>query len=199
MVAYMNTDRNTNRRAFTVAEMIVTLTLVTIMSAVMLTRVDYTSFRVDAGARGVRAMLQRAQANAVTSQHNMLVAVDVANGQLFVVDDVNNNLVVDADERVTSVPLQDGVIFATPPDTWAGAPAPASAMTGSVLITVTVNGNALPAFVFRSDGAASSDVQVYLTSKRGLTTDIRGVNVTQATGRVDWYKHLSGSWMLAGF
>jgi hypothetical protein len=52
--------------------------------------------------------------------------------------------------------------------------------------------------VFRSDGATSSGVQLYLTSLRRQVNDWRGINVTQATGRVDWYKDQAGTWALAG-
>ena len=118
---------------------------------------------------------------------------------MYVIDDVNNNMAVDPGERITAVPLEDGVIFATPASTWAGAPAPTGPLTGQGVTNITVNAALLPAFVFRSDGAASTDVQIYLTSLRGAPTDPRGVNVTQATGRVDWYKNTGGAWILAGF
>jgi prepilin-type N-terminal cleavage/methylation domain-containing protein len=187
------------RPGFTIIEMMIVVTLVAIVTAMIMPKVNYTGYRVDVGARSVRVAMQRAQAYAVSSQHNMLVAIDVPNGQLYVVEDVNNNLAVDPGERVTSVPLQDGVIFASPPTTWTGAPTPTGAVTGSSLTTITINSAALPGFVFRCDGAASTDVQIYLSSKRGLVTDFRGVSVTQATGRTDWYKDLGATWMLAGF
>jgi prepilin-type N-terminal cleavage/methylation domain-containing protein len=187
------------RRAFTVMEMLIVVTLVAIVTAMVMPKVNYTAYRVDAGARGIRVALQRAQTFAVSSQHNMLVAIDVPNSQLFVVEDVNNNLAVDPGERVTNVPLQDGVIFSVPGTSWAGAPTPTGELTGATLTTITVNGTSLPGFVFRCDGAASSDAQIYLSSKRGVLTDFRGVNVTQATGRVDWYKDLGATWAMAGF
>jgi type II secretory pathway pseudopilin PulG len=187
------------RAAFTVIEMLIVVTLVAIVTAMVMPKVNYTAYRVDVGARGVRVALQRAQAYAVSSQHNMLVAVDVPNGRLYVVEDVNNNLVADPGERVTSVPLQDGVIFGAPATTWPGAPAPSGAITGTNLSAINVNGTSFPGFVFRCDGAASTDAQIYLTSLRALATDYRGVNVTQATGRADWYKDQGGSWVLAGF
>jgi prepilin-type N-terminal cleavage/methylation domain-containing protein len=179
------------RRGFTLSEMLIVVTLVAIVTAMVMPKVNYTGYRVDVGARSIRVALQRAQAFAVSSQHNMLVAVDVPNGQMWIVEDVNNNLAADPGERVTSVPLQDGVIFAEPGTTWSGGPVPTGAITGSALTTITINGNSLPGFLFRCDGAASTDAQIYLSSKR--------VNVTQATGRSDWYKNLGGTWLLAGF
>jgi prepilin-type N-terminal cleavage/methylation domain-containing protein len=187
------------RHAYTVIEMLIVVTLVSILTAVVMPKVNYTGYRVDVGARGVRVALQRAQAFAVSSQHNMLVAVDVADGRLYVVEDVNNNLTADPGERVITMPLQDGVIFAVSPSTWAGAPAPSGPITGSNLGMITVNGVSYPGFVFRCDGAASTDAQIYLTSLRALPADFRGVNVTQATGRSDWYKNVGGAWVLAGF
>jgi prepilin-type N-terminal cleavage/methylation domain-containing protein len=187
-------------RAFTLIEMVIVVALIALITAMALPQVNYTAFRVDSGTRAVRAALQHAENYAVASQHNQLVAVDVPNGEVYVVDDVDNNMAADPGEHITGVPLQDGVIFATPPTstTWTGAPLATSPLNASSLITVTVNGNSLPAFVFRSDGASSTNVQVYLTSLRREVNDWRGINVTQATGRVDWYKDQAGTWALAG-
>jgi hypothetical protein len=181
--------------------MVIVIALIAVITAMALPQVNYTAYRVDSGARAVRAALQRAQNYAVSSQHNQLVAVDVTHGVVYIIDDVNNNMAVDPGEHITGVPLQDGIIFATPPTTttWTGAPMASSALMASSLITVAVNGNALPAFVYRSDGAASTGVQLYLTSMQRQVNDYRGVNVTQATGRADWYKDQAGTWVLAGF
>lgn len=187
------------RLAFTLVEMLIVITLIAIVTATTMPRVNYVSYRVDAGARSIRTALQRAQAFAVSSQHNMLVAVDVPNGRLYVVEDVNNNLTADPGERVVEVALQDGAAFQTPSSSWPGAAALAGPLSGSTLTTISVNGVALPGFVFRCDGAASTDAQIYLTSRRALVNDFRGVNVTQATGRIDWYKDQGGTWALAGF
>ncbi len=187
------------QRGFTAMEMLIVVSIVSIASAIALSRVDYTSYRVDSAARGLRATMQRAQSAAVTSQHNVLMAFDVTNQRVYVIDDNNNNLAADPGERVTSSTFQDGVIFGAPPDAWVGAPAPTGALNASVLTTVSVNGAALPTVVFRSDGAACTDAQIYLTSSRGVSTDFRGVSLLQTTGRTDWYKRSTGLWVLGGF
>jgi prepilin-type N-terminal cleavage/methylation domain-containing protein len=187
------------KRGFTTTEMLIAVSIVSIASAIVLSRVDYTSYRLDSAARGLRATVQRTQAQAVTSQHNELLAFDLVNQRVYVVDDVNNDLTVDPGDRVTSAAFQDGVVFGLPADTWVGAPTPSGAITASALATVTVNGLALPTIVFRSDGAASTDAQIYVTSLRGLSTDFRGVSIMQTTGRTDWYKRSTGTWALAGF
>ncbi len=189
-----------NYRAFTLIEMVIVIALIAVITAMALPQVNYTGYRVDSGARAVRAAFQRAENYAVSSQHNQLVAIDVPHGELYIVDDVNNNLAPDPGEHVLGVPLQDGVIFATPPatTTWTGAALATSPLNAASLINVTINGNSLPAFVFRSDGAASTTLQLYVTSMRRQVNDWRGVNVTQATGRADWYKDQAGIWVLAG-
>jgi prepilin-type N-terminal cleavage/methylation domain-containing protein len=189
-----------NYRAFTLIEMVIVICLIAVITAMALPQVNYTAYRVDSGARAVRAAFQRAENYAVSSQHNQIVAIDVPNGEVYVVDDVNNNLAADPGEHITAVPLQDGVIFATPPTstTWTGAALATSPLNAASLINVTINGNAIPAFVFRSDGAASTGLQLYLTSQRRQVTDWRGLSVTQATGRTDWYKDQAGTWVLGG-
>jgi prepilin-type N-terminal cleavage/methylation domain-containing protein len=187
------------QRGFTTAEMLMAIVIVSIASAILLSHVDYTSYRLDAAARGLRTTIQRTQSAAVTSQHNELMAFDVVNQRVYVIDDVNNNLAVDPGERITSTTFQDGVVFGTPSDTWAGAPTPTSALNATVVTAVSVNGSTLPTIVFRADGAASADAQIYLTSIRGLSTDFRGVSIIQTTGRSDWYRRSTGTWALAGF
>jgi hypothetical protein len=144
-------------------------------------------------------VLFRSQTAAVGSQHNMLVAIDAAKGEVYVVDDANNNMAVDPGERVIGTALQDGVKFAAPPSSIPGLPSATGAVTGTTLMTVTVHGLSLPTIVFRCDGAASTDAQIYLTSKRGLLNDNRAVSLVQSTGRVDWYKNAGGTWTLGGF
>lgn len=187
------------QRAFTTAELLIAIAIISIASAILLSRVDYTTYRLDGAARGLRTTIQRAQSAAVTSQHNELIAFDVVNQRVYVIDDVNNNLAVDPGERITSATFQDGVVFGSPSDTWAGAPTPAAALTASAVTPVSVNGTTLPTIVFRSNGAASANAQIYLTSMRGLSTDFRGVSIIQTTGRTDWYKRSTGTWALAGF
>jgi prepilin-type N-terminal cleavage/methylation domain-containing protein len=183
------------RRAYTLAEMLIVIVLVAIITALALPKANYMGFRIDAGVRSVRTALQRAQAGAVAGQHNMLLTVDAAHNRIAVISDNNNNLLADPGEQITYASLQDGVKLGVPSTTWPGAPAPTAVLTGSQLQTI----NSLPAFVFRADGAASSDAQISLTSVRGLATDQRGINVVQATGHVDTYKNTGSVWTRVGF
>jgi len=183
------------RRAYTLVEMLIVIVLVAIITAMALPKVNYLSYRVDAGARSIRTALQRAQAAAVAGQHNMIVTVDAAHNRIAVISDNNNNLQADPGEQITYASLQDGAILGVPSNTWPGAPAPTAVLTGSQIQTI----NSLPAFVFRGDGAASSDAEIYLTTVRNRTTDQRGISVTQATGHVDEYKNTGSVWTRVGF
>ncbi len=73
--------RGATRQGFSLIEMLIVVTLVAIVTAMVMPKVNYVAYRVDVGARSFRAALQRAQAYAVSSQHNMLVAVDAANAR----------------------------------------------------------------------------------------------------------------------
>jgi prepilin-type N-terminal cleavage/methylation domain-containing protein len=191
------------RRAYTLIEMLIVVTMIAVITATTMPSVDYTAWRQDAAARAVRGAMMQAQAYAVNSQHNVFVLPDMIGGdKLYVVYDYNDNLTLDAGEHWITVPLQDGAIIAQPPAALPGG-APAAGLyvpTSSPPITLSIPQNASTVgWVFRADGAASSSAQLYIGSKRGLAKDFRAVAITQATGRSDWYKYVNGAWVLGGF
>ncbi|HVP71425.1 MAG TPA: GspH/FimT family pseudopilin [Gemmatimonadaceae bacterium] len=175
-------------RGFTFIELLAVLAIVAIVALFAFPRVNFTQFQVDAAARGVRMTLQNAQRLAVTRQFNVVVSFDQANGRVRVFEDNNNNSTIDAGERVTYFVLEDGAQFVMPP-TGVNGPV-GGAINGAALTTI----NSLPSIVFRRDGAGSSDLEVYLTSKRAQPNDWRGITVVQSTGRTDWYKYIGATW-----
>jgi hypothetical protein len=52
----------------------------------------------------------------------------------------------------------------------------------------------LPAIQFLRDGAASTDLEIYLTSSRGTQVDYRLVRVTMATGRTESFRFDGSTW-----
>jgi hypothetical protein len=118
------------------------------------------------------------------------VMFDTAGRQMRVLEDVNNNYLADPGERITVRPLEDGARFAGPPAALAG-----------VAGTRQVNGNNLasvggfPAVVFLRDGAASSDVSIYVTAGRASPKHFRAVRITQATGRAELWRYDGFQWM----
>ena len=118
----------------------------------------------------------------------LVVAFDVANSELHIVEDANNNCVYDSGERKTLRPLEEGAILAPTSSGYSGSSV--AAVSGSNLCSIL----GFPAIQFLRDGAASSDLEVYMTSSRGTTTDFRLVKVAMATGRADAFRYTGSLW-----
>jgi prepilin-type N-terminal cleavage/methylation domain-containing protein len=186
--SHVTAPRSSPRKGFSAIELLIVCAIVGIFATLAYPRVNFTQFQVDSGARTVRVALQNAERLAVTRQYDVVVSFDVANKRVRIVEDGNNNDIVDAGERVTYAALEDGVHFKIPP---AGLSGPvAASVNGSNLKTV----DGMPTIVFRRDGAASSDLEVYLASSKELANDWRAIQVVQSTGRTDWYRYLNNLW-----
>jgi hypothetical protein len=55
----------------------------------------------------------------------------------------------------------------------------------------------MPSVVFRRDGAASTELDIYLASKRARSNDYRGVHLVRATSRTEWFRYIDGKWKRA--
>ena len=186
--SHVTASRSSRRPGFSAVELLIVCAIVGIFATLAYPRVNFTQFQVDSGARTVRVSLQNAERLAVTRQYDVVVSFDVVNKRIRIVEDGNNNDIVDNGERVTYAALEDGVHFKTPP---AGLSGPvAGPIIGSNLKTV----DGMPTIIFRRDGAASSDLEVYLASSKELANDWRAIQVVQATGRTDWYRYLNNLW-----
>jgi prepilin-type N-terminal cleavage/methylation domain-containing protein len=176
------------RHGFTIPELAVSAAIVAVVAGIALPRVNLHQFRIEAAVRVIQTTLQQAEREAVKRQHNFVVSFDVAGKRLRILDDLNNNSDADAGERVIWRTLDDGVKFATPPAGFGGGAA--QAVTGTGVKTV----NGMPSLIYRRDGAASSDLQAFITSTRNVSADFRLLSITRATGRVDWYKYNGSTW-----
>jgi prepilin-type N-terminal cleavage/methylation domain-containing protein len=186
--SYVTAPRSIRKRGFSAVELLIVCAIVGIFATLAYPRVNFTQFQVDSGARTVRVALQNAERLAVTRQYDVVVSFDVTNKRVRILEDGNNNDVVDNGERVTYAALEDGVHFKQPP---AGLSGPvASAVSGSNIKTV----DGMPTVVFRRDGAASTDLEVYLASSKELANDWRAIQVVQSTGRTDWYRYTNNLW-----
>jgi prepilin-type N-terminal cleavage/methylation domain-containing protein len=177
------------RLGYTLVELMIVVVLVGMLAVVATPRGYFTTYQLDASARSVRIALQNAQRLAVTRQLNVIVSIDVDNNRIRILEEANNNGSINSGERVTWVTLESGAHFSTPPaGIWGSVSGP---VVGAGLGTVS----GLPSVIFRRDGAASSDVEVYLNSARAGPNDFRGITVVQATGRTDWYKYIGSKWL----
>jgi prepilin-type N-terminal cleavage/methylation domain-containing protein len=179
-------------RGFTLFELLITISIISIMAAIALPKINLHQFRIDAGVRNVQSALQQGARFSVQRQHDMVVGFDIPGKKVMVLDDRNNNGAVDADEKVRWHPLEDGVRFLAPPA--AIGSGNVAAVAGTKVSTL----NGYPSIIFRRDGAASTDLQVYITSTRDAATDFKALSVTQSTGRVDYYSYRTGTWKRGG-
>jgi prepilin-type N-terminal cleavage/methylation domain-containing protein len=178
------------RQGVTLIEMMIVVVLLSLVSALALPKLNLAQFKTDDSVRAVRTSLQTAQRLAITRQFDVIVSFDTVNQQVKIVEDANNNYAIDAGERTTYVPLDQGVKFATP-----GQGGVAGPVTSSVDGTTVLSINSLPSVVFLRSGSASSYVEVYLTSQGNSGgNEWRAVQVTQSTGRTVWYRWLSTIW-----
>lgn len=178
---------------FTIFELLIVITVISILAAVALPRVNLHQFRVDAGIRQAQAALMQGARFAVQRQHDVYVSFDVAGGRILTVDDKNNNAVADPDEKLVWRNLEDGVRFAAPPQAIGGNSL--AAIAGN---NIKLNASGWPTITFRRDGAASTDLQVYITSTRADPGDFKALSVTRSTGHVDYYLYRANKWVRGG-
>lgn len=184
--------RHLREQGFTIFELLITLSVMSIVAAIALPRINLHQFRVDAGVRLAQSALQQGVRYAVQRQHDVYISFDIPGKRLLTVDDRNNNGAADPGEKIQWRQLEDGIRFAAPP-----APIPGNAL-GAVAGTNIKTINGLPSIIFRRDGAASTDLQVYITSTRPDAGDFKALSVTRSTGHVDYYSYRAGTWVRGG-
>ena len=181
------------RPGMTLSEIITVMTIAGVVVGIALPRVPVVPMRLDAGARTVFTALQVAQQLAVVRQCNVIVSFDVAGGTVRTLEDRNGDAAVSIGDKVKWQPLQEGVVFAAPPS-GRGVNGPVSKeISGSTLSTI----EGMPSITFRRNGAASSDIEIYL-GLGAIENGSRGVTVSQATGRPSWHRWSGGSWINGG-
>lgn len=182
--------RASRSAGFTLVEGLMVIVIIGIVSVLAFPRIDTEAYKVNSAVRGINSALMHAERAAVTLQHDVRVGFDVPGGRLRIHEDRDNDNVVDAEDRVTYVPLEDGVSLAR------GA-APAMGF-GAATVNFTRSQDALPIIIFRRDGTASENGGFYLNTVRGtaqgVTKHARAGEVVRSTGRVIWHSYATGSW-----
>lgn len=176
----------------TLIEMLIVLSILGIIGGVAVTRLNTVGFKMDAAARVAHSAVQQAQRLALTRQFDIIVSFDQQTRRIRIAEDANNDGSLAPDERFRWKALEDSARFDAPPSSVLGGGA--MAIQGQNLRQV----DGMPSIIFRRSGSASSDLEVYLGSRRGDADDFRGIVVTQATGRVEWFKYVGGQWRPGG-
>jgi hypothetical protein len=131
-----------------------------------------------------------AQRQAISRQADTRVAFDVANSEIRIHEDANNDNVIDLAERVSVRSLPEGVTF--------GRSTAAARGMGPAAVNFTRTQGVLPIVIFRRDGSASENGGVYVTTVAGLSlgraADVRAVEISRATGRASWFSYATGAW-----
>ncbi|MHB8838327.1 MAG: type II secretion system protein [Gemmatimonadaceae bacterium] len=183
--------RRARRGGFSLIELLIVMVLLAILGAFAIPKARTTTYRADAAALLARTLLQQSQRNAITRQSNVIVSFDTTYARLRLVEDYNNNDTLNTTDRVTFRRLEEGAHFARPPMGRVGGATASGAVEGSSLRVVS----ALPGVIFRRDGSASSDLELYLTMRTDVATDYRALVVSPTTGRVDVFKWGGSSWI----
>lgn len=184
-------DAHDERRGFTIVELLIVLVMLSIVAAMGLLRMKTTNYKSDAAAQLTRTLLQYAQRDAITRQSDVLLSVDAATNRIRMVEDYNDNNTIDASERVTWRALDEGTRFVAPPMGRVGGGALTAPYAGSALTTIA----GLPGVIYRRDGSASSDFELYLALRTNVTNEYRAVILSPATGRVDIYRYTGAAWV----
>jgi prepilin-type N-terminal cleavage/methylation domain-containing protein len=175
---------------FTLMELLIVVAIVGILAALAYPAIDRFRSSVDSAMLSVGTTLQAAQREAVARQHDAVVTLDAARGQLRIIYDENGNGVLDGTERARGVGLENTVRFgrgAAPARSFGGGPI--SLSDGSSTI------------VFHRNGSASTAGGLYMTSAVGATgdprhaRDARALEIVRATGRVEWWRYDGSRWI----
>ena len=181
------------RRAFTLVELLIVLAMLSIVAAMGLPRINSARYKADAAAQLARTLLQNAQREAITRQSNVIFSIDTATQRFRVVQDYNNNDTLNASDRVVWRHLEEGTRFAAPPMGRVGGGTLGVPYAGSALRVVS----SLPGVIYRRDGSASSDIEIYVTMRVNVVTEYRAILVAPATGRVDMFRYTGSAWARA--
>lgn len=172
------------RRGFTLAEMMVVVVIAGMMITLAIPRVDTTKWRADAIATIVRTTLQYAQRQAITRQHDMVVSFDTTGERIRTFWDNNNSGTLNSTERVTWRGLDVGVLFTDPSVKGISGATITKPVSGTSIGTLT----GYPTVTFHRDGSVSTDAEIYIKVAAHGPPWYRAIRLTQATGRVDWFR-----------
>jgi Tfp pilus assembly protein FimT len=182
------------RVGFTMVEIVIVMIMVGVITALALPHLDLQGYRINAAVQGVRSQLMQAQRTALVRQYNVVISIDTANDALRWSEDANNDGAIQTDEHRRTYPLNDGVKFAVPPKGVNGT------VTSSIVGLRLGTMDGLPTITFHRDGAATSNLEIYLAGPANPGIPYRAIVLVQGTGRTDYYLYNTeaGKWILGG-
>lgn len=184
------------QRGFTLVEMLIVITMMAIVAAMALPRVNVSRIQSKSSIQALGTTMLAMQREAIARQHNIVVMIDTVQRQLRVLYDANDNLAITTGERLRGIPLGEGIQFGRP------TTVPVRAFGGAAInFTTQETTTSLPAIVFFRNGSAREFGGVYLTTRLALAGDPDHSNETwamemiRATGRAEWMRWNGTTWM----
>ena len=184
------------RGGFTMVEMLIVITMMAIVAAMALPRVNVSRIQSKSSIQALGTTMLAMQREAISRQHNIVVMVDTAQRQLRVLYDANDNLAINNGERVRGIPLGEGIQFGRP------ATVPVRTFGGAAVnFTTQETTTSRPAIGCFRNGSAREFGGVYLTTRLALAGDPDHRNETwamemiRATGRSEWMRWNGTTWM----
>ena len=172
-------------------ELISTLSLMAILCAIAIPKMDTGRMRGDAAMRQLMMLCIQAQRTALMKQHNVILSVDQVNGRVRIVEDRNNSGTNDAGDRAVWTALESGIRFVAAPAALDGVSGTVSFVRPKVLDTYQ-------SVIFRRNGAASSDGLITVSAKPADAAAARAVFITQSTGRAEGFRYSGTAWIRVG-
>jgi prepilin-type N-terminal cleavage/methylation domain-containing protein len=188
------TPGRTKSAGFTLIEVLIVMIVVGVITALAMPRLDLQRYRTDAAVQSLRTVFQQAQRTALVRQYDVVISIDTAANALRWSEDANNNGTIQSTEHRRAYPLEDGVKFAVPPAGVFGSVS--SSVVGLHLGTM----DGLPTVTFHRDGAATSNLELYIAGPADPDVSYRAITLIQGTGRTDFYRYNTAGhvWELGG-
>jgi len=82
----------------TLVELVLVVTVIGIVAAFAVPKIDYAKYRVDSSMRGIGTAILSAQRRAVSAQHDVIVTFIDGGSTIRIHEDQNNNGAVDGNE-----------------------------------------------------------------------------------------------------
>ncbi len=180
-----------NRGGFTLLELIVVVTIGSLLTLIAMPHIDVAAARAESAARATRVALAAAQQRAVLRQHDVVVEFDEDAAVLRFFDDANRNEVRDAGEAEWAHALEETIRF--------GRGLAPAGPPGAAAITFGAGAGGVPVLTFHRSGSASEAGGFYVSTPRAAVRiehaeDAWALTVSRATGRVRMYRLNGSSW-----
>ncbi len=183
--------RGQGAAGFSLLELLIVIIIIGIVTTMAIPTLEPDVYRINSAVRGLNAALMYSERQAISLQHDIRVSIDTAGRRLRIHEDVNNDGVMQNNERVTYTTLDSSIVFSR------GA-APAMPFGAAPVNFTRVQGG-LPCIVFRRDGTASENGGFYIVPVkslvRSIAKNVRAGEIIRSTGRVAWWSYSNGTWV----